>query len=146
MPTTEDGALTGLYTTHHGSSAADSYPNQPASSGSPETSFDLHLSAVAGNTLGGNGAPYTLWIQVIDLTAPGTAPPASLSPGKITTQNFDGTGPNWAASGSEYVSNQTFTITIPAGQSGHNFLYTASLVSHNNLQVWRIVGEPFTLC
>jgi hypothetical protein len=150
MPTAEDGALTGLYTSQHGSLAVDPYPNQPPTAGPAETSFDLHLSAVAGADLGGSGAPYTLTIQVIDQTAPGTTPPASLSPGVITNQTFDGTGPNWAPSGAQFVSNQTFTIppsgSLPAGLSGHNFVYTASLVSHNNVQVWSIVGEPFTLC
>jgi len=152
MPTAEDGALTGLYTTHHGSPAIDSYPNQPPTANPAETSFDLHLSAVAGANLGNSAAPYVLTIQLIDLMTPGTNPPASLSPGVINNQNFDGTGPNWASTPSgEFVSNQTFTIppspgTLPAGLSGHNFVYSATLVSHNNLQVWRIVSEPFTLC
>jgi hypothetical protein len=147
MPTAEDGALTALYTTHKGSTAQDSYPNQPATAGPPEGSFDLHLSASAGSSLGGTNASYTLTIQLIDLMTPGAAPPVGLSPGVIA-QTFDGAGAKvfWQPSGLDFVSNQTFTQTIPAGLSGHNFVYSASLVSAGNVQVWRIVSEPFTLC
>jgi hypothetical protein len=59
-----DAALTELATAQTGSKVADNTPNAPAS-----CSFDLVMEAVAGSALGSSGAPYTLTISAIDLTA-----------------------------------------------------------------------------
>ena len=150
MPTAEDGALTRLFTSQHGGTVEEDAPNQPASSGAPESSYDLHVEGVAGTVLGGGGAPYTLTITCFDKTT-GTAAPAALNPtaGQLNNpQSFS--SPPWNLSGPEYVTNQTFTIpatgSLPAGLSGHNFVYTASLVSKNSLQVWKADSNEFTLC
>jgi hypothetical protein len=149
MPTAEDGALTRLYTSQHSGSVEDDAPNQPGAGGPGENSYDLHLEAVAGDVLGGGGNPYTLTITAFDVTA-GTAAPA-LNPTAAQLNNPQSfSGPTWAKVGDEYVTEQTFTIpaagNLPAGLSGHTFIYTASLVSKNNLQVWKINSNEFTLC
>src|SRR5689334_20754082 len=56
--------LTAVSTAQTGSTVADTAPNAPASA-----SFDLIIRAVAGSALGSSGAPYTLTISAIDLTA-----------------------------------------------------------------------------
>ena len=59
-----DATLTALATAHTGSRVGDPAPNAPAAG-----AFDLVLGAVAGSALGSSGAPYTLTITAIDLTA-----------------------------------------------------------------------------
>jgi hypothetical protein len=147
MPEANDGELTRLITVHAGGTVEDPAPNTPPPGVSPpETTFDLHLEAVAGNALGSSGATYTLTITALDLTA-GVGQPG-LSPGPLA-QSFS--APNWLLSGAavaEFVTNQTFTITIPPSPSlsGHVFIYTASLVSTNFQEAWLIQSNPFVLC
>src|SRR5262249_57808369 len=59
-----NATLTALATAHTGSTVEDTAPNAPAAG-----TFDLVLDAVAGSALGSSGAPYTLTISAIDLTA-----------------------------------------------------------------------------
>src|SRR5262249_52295337 len=59
-----DATLTELTTAYTGSTVEDNAPNAPV-----DASFDLVVEAVAGNALGNSGAPYTLTISAIDLTA-----------------------------------------------------------------------------
>ena len=61
-----DARLTELTTAHTGSRVGDNAPNGPADAG-----FDLVIEAVAGAAVGNSGAPYTLTISAIDLTAVG---------------------------------------------------------------------------
>src|SRR5262249_56108221 len=75
-----DATLTELATAQSGSMVADNTPNAPAGG-----SFDLVVGAVAGGALGSSGAPYTLPISAIDLTAvsqprPPPTPPHALHP------------------------------------------------------------------
>ena len=81
-----DATLTELATAQSGSMVKDDAPNAPAGGG-----FDLIIAAVAGSALGSSGAPYTLTVSAIDLTAasqpglprsstrPSTAPAAGSS-------------------------------------------------------------------
>jgi hypothetical protein len=59
-----DATLTELATAQSGSMVEDKASNAPASG-----SFDLVVEAVAGSAVGNSGAPYTLTISAIDLTA-----------------------------------------------------------------------------
>jgi hypothetical protein len=59
-----DARLTGRATAHTGSMVHDHAPTAPASRG-----LDLILAAAAGGALGSPGAPYTLTISAIGLTA-----------------------------------------------------------------------------
>src|SRR5271165_2817416 len=147
MPEVNDGALTRLITVHTGGTVEDPAPNTPVPGGSPAPNFDLHLEGVAGNALGSSGATYTLTITALDLTAgAGASGLDPGGPGGMFAQSFSA-GSGWAPSGpAEYVTNQVFTIAIPAGLSGHVFMYTASLVSTNSDHAWFIQSNPFVLC
>jgi hypothetical protein len=148
MPQANDSELTRLITVHTGSTVEDPAPNTPPP-GSPnaQPTFDLHLEAVAGNVVGSSGEPYTLTITAVDVTAGGGI--AGLKPtggGVNTTNGQSFSGPLWSASGpAEFVTNQTFTINVPGGVSGHVFIYTASLVSKNFDQASFIQSSPFVL-
>ena len=145
MPGALDGALTRLITTHTGATVEDAAPNTPPPGDPPEPDFDLHLEGVAGNVLGGSGATYTLTSPAFDVTA-GQAAPAALSPGSPPLPQSFSSASGWDHTAAEYVTNQVFTIAIPAGLSGHVFVYTASLVSTNSEKVWFIQGSPFAIC
>jgi len=111
-----DATLTELASAQSGSMVADTAPNAPAAA-----SFDLILRAVAGSALGSSGAPYTLTISAIDLTA---VSQSWLS--QILHQAFDaadgwqlsGTGPDYQVRGWS-PSNQPryafFALIVPAG-------------------------------
>jgi hypothetical protein len=143
MPQANDGALTRLITVHTGGTVEDPAPNTPQPGNPAETTFDLHVEAVAGNTLGNSGATYQLTITASDLTAGAGAP--GLSPGTFAQSFSPGSG--WKPGGAdEYVTNQVFTINIPAGVSGHVFRYTGSLVSTDCEEAWLIRSDPFVLC
>ena len=120
-----DAALTELATAQSGSMVADNTPNAPASG-----SFDLVLRAVAGSALGSSGAPYTLTISAIDLTAVSRPWPA-----QILHQAFN-TASGWQLSGTgpDYQCTQTFPIAVPGRGpggplAGHTLQFVASLVS-----------------
>ena len=136
-----DATLTELATAQSGSMVADNTPNAPASG-----SFDLVVEAVAGSALGSSGAPYTLIISVIDLTAVGQGWPA-----QIQHQAFD-TANGWKLSGTgpDYECTQTFGYTVPGGGrggplAGHTLQFVASLVSHGAQIASIIQGEPFVI-
>jgi len=106
-----DAALTELATAQSGSMVADNVPNAPASG-----NFDLVLEAAAGSALGSSGAPYTLTISAIDLTAVSQPwPPHTLRQAFHAADGWQlsGTGP-------DYQCTQTFPIAIPVdGQAAH---------------------------
>ena len=90
-----DATLTGLATAQTGSRVADNTPNAPANPG-----FDLVLHAAAGSALGSSGAPYTLTISAIDLTAVSQPwPPQTLHQAfdPATGWQLSGTGPTTSA-------------------------------------------------
>ena len=136
-----DAALTELATAQSGSMVADNTPNAPAGG-----SFDLVLGAVAGSALGSSGAPYTLTISTIDLTAVSQPwPPQTLH------QAFD-TASGWQLSGTgpDYQCTQTFPIAIPGDGpggplAGHALQFVASLVSHGAQIASIIHSNPFVL-
>ena len=136
-----DATLTGLATAQTGSRVADTTPNAPASGG-----FDLVMKAVAGSALGSSGAPYTLTISAIDLTAVSQPwPPQTLR------QAFDATS-GWKPSGTgpDYECSQTFPIAVPGGGpggplAGHTLQCVASLVSRGAQIASIIHSAPFVL-
>lgn len=136
-----DAALTELATAQSGSRVADTTPNAPAGG-----SFDLVMEAVAGSALGSSGAPYTLTISAIDLTAVSRPWPP-----QILHQAFE-TASGWQLSGAgpDYQCTQTFPIAVPGGGpggplAGHALEFVASLVSHGAQIASIIHSAPFVL-
>jgi hypothetical protein len=136
-----DATLIELATAQSGSMVADNAPNAPASG-----SFDLVLAAVAGSALGSSGAPYTLTISAIDLTAVGQAWPA-----RILRQAFDiGSGWKLSGTGPDYECTQTFPIAVPGEGpggplAGHTLQFVASLVSQGAQIASIIHSHPFVI-
>jgi hypothetical protein len=135
-----DAMLTEVATAQSGSTVEDNAPNAPASG-----SFDLIVEAVAGSAVGNAGAPYTLQISAIDLTAVSQPWPAV-----AVAQAFDAaTGWKLSGSGPDYECTQTFPVTVPGGAggplAGHTLQYVASLVSHGGQIVSIIQSDPFVL-
>lgn len=99
-----DAMLTELTTAQNGSTVEDNAPNAPASA-----SFDLIVEAVAGSAVGNAGAPYTLTISAIDLTAVTQAWPA-----QILHQAF-AAADGWKLSGAgpDYECSQTYKYNVP---------------------------------
>jgi len=136
-----DATLTGLATAQTGSKVADSAPNAPANPG-----FDLVLHAAAGSALGSSGAPYTLTISAIDLTAVSQPwPPQTLD------QAFDAAS-GWQLSGAgpDYQCTQSFPIAVPGGGpggplAGHALQFVAALVSRGAQIASIIHSAPFVL-
>lgn len=136
-----DATLTELTTAQSGSTVEDNAPNAPASA-----SFDLVLEAVAGSALGNSGAPYTLTISAIDLTAVNQGLPT-----QTLHQAFD-TASGWKLSGAgpDYECVRTFPVPVPGGGpggplAGHTLQYVASLVSQGAQIVSIIESDPFVL-
>ena len=134
-------ALTGLTTAHTGSTLADPAPNAPAAD-----TFDLILHAAAGRALGNSGAPYTLTISAIDLTAVTQGWPT-----QTLHQAFDATcGWTLHGAGPDYQYTQTVTVPVPGGGpggplAGHTLQCVASLISHDAEIVSIIHSNPFVL-
>jgi hypothetical protein len=135
-----DAQMTELLTANAGSTVENSAPNAPGP-GTP--TFDLVVEAVAGNAIGGSGAPYTLTVTAMDLTDVKPAP--ALSPAIANPQHFDApTG--WKPNGLDFEYNKSFTIKVPKGvYKDHVLQYVASLVSPNGQIVSIIESEPFVL-
>lgn len=136
-----DAMLTELATAQSGSMVADNAPNAPTNS-----SFALVVEAVAGSALGSSGAPYTLTISAIDLTAVSQGWPT-----QILHQAFD-TASGWKLSGTgpDYECTQTFPITVPGGGPGgpladHTLQFVASLVSQGAQIASIIHSDPFVI-
>jgi hypothetical protein len=142
MPVNANHAtLTGLATAQTGSTVEDTAPNAPAAG-----SFDLILQAVAGGALGNSGAPYTLTISAIDLTAVTQGWPT-----QTLHQAFDAAnGWELTGTGPDYQCTQTIPITVPGGGpggplAGHTLQCVASLISHDAQIVSIIHSNPFVL-
>ena len=136
-----DATLTELATAQSGSMVADNAPNAPAAA-----SFDLVVQAVAGSALGSSGAPYTLTISAIDLTAANQGWPT-----QTLHQAFD-TANGWELSGAvpDYQCTQTFPIAVPGGGpggplAGHTLQCVATLVSQGAQIATIIRSPPFVL-
>jgi hypothetical protein len=132
-----DATLTELATAQTGSMVNDDAPNAPAGGG-----FDLILGAVAGSALGSSGAPYTLTISAIDLTAA-----SQPWPPQILHQAFDAAS-GWKLSGTgpDYACTQTIPHTTPGGPlAGHALRFVATLVSPGAQIVAIGQGDPFVL-
>jgi hypothetical protein len=133
-------ALTGLTTAHTGSTRADPAPNAPAAD-----RFDLILHAAAGRALGNSGAPYTLTISAIDLTAVTQGWPTH-----TLHQAFDATC-GWALNGAgpDYQCTQTVAVPVPGGPggplAGHTLQCVATLISRGAQIASIIHSDPFVL-
>jgi hypothetical protein len=136
-----DATLTELATAHTGSMIQDNAPNAPA-----DASFDLVIGATAGNAVGHCGAPYTLTISAIDLTAV-----AQPWPSQVLAQAFNpATGWELSGAGPNYEYTQTIPIAVPGGGpggplAGHTLQFVASLVSQGAQIVSIIQGDLFVL-
>lgn len=132
--------LTGLATTHTGSTVGHHAPNAPGAD-----SFDLIVQAAAGRALGNSGTPYTLSISAIDLTAVTQGWPTH-----TLHQAFDAAN-GWKLSGTgpDYQCTHTVAVPVPGGiggpLAGHVLQCVASLVSHGAQIVSIIHSEPFVL-
>jgi hypothetical protein len=135
-----DATLTQLATAQTGSMVHDDAPNAPASG-----AFDLIIAAAAGSALGSSGAPYTLTISAIDLTAA-----SQPWPPQILHQAFDAAS-GWKLSGTgpDYACTQTIPHTIPGGPggplAGHALRFVATLVSPGAQIVAIGQSDPFVL-
>ena len=136
-----DATLIALATAHTGSTVEDTAPNAPAAG-----TFDLVLGAVAGSALGSSGAPYTLTISAIDLTAVTQGWPT-----QTLHQAFD-TANGWTLSGTgpDYQCTQTVPVPVPGGGpggplAGHTLQCVASLISQGAQIVAIRQSDPFAL-
>ena len=136
-----DALLTAVATAQTGSTVPDIAPNAPASA-----SFDLIIRAAAGSALGSSGAPYTLTISAIDLTAVSQGWPT-----QTLHQAFDAAN-GWKRSGTgpDYQCIQTVAVPVPGGGpggplAGHTLQCVASLVSQGAQIASIIHSDPFVL-
>jgi len=136
-----DAMLTAVATAQTGSTVADTAPNAPASA-----SFDLIIRAAAGSAVGSSGAPYTLTISAIDLTAVTQGWPT-----QTLHQAFDAAN-GWKLSGTgpDYQCTQTVPVPVPGGGpggplTGHMLQCVASLVSQGAQIASIINSAPFVL-
>jgi len=136
-----DATLTSLSTAQAGSMVKDTAPNAPAAG-----RFDLILHAAAGRALGNSGAPYTLTISAIDLTAVTQGWPT-----QTLHQAFDAAN-GWTLSGTgpDYQCRQTFAVPVPGGGpggplAGHTLQCVASLITQGAQIVSIINSNPFVL-
>jgi len=136
-----DAVLTTVATAQTGSMVADTAPNAPASA-----SFDLIIRAAAGSALGNSGAPYTLTISAIDLTAVSQGWPT-----QTLHQAFDAAN-GWKLSGTgpDYQCTQIVPVPVPGGGpggplAGHTLQCVASIVSQGAQIASIIHSDPFVL-
>jgi hypothetical protein len=136
-----DATLTALATAHTGSTVPATAPNAPAAG-----TFDLVLHAAAGRALGSSGAPYTLTISAIDLTAVTQGWPTQTLHQAFDTANgwmISGTGPH-------YQCTQTIAVPVPGGGpggplAGHTLQCVATLISQDTQTAAIIHSNPFVL-
>ncbi len=143
MPQANDAELTRLFTASVSKVPAveDNEPNTPAPGGTtPASTIYLVLEAVAGNVRGGDGSDYYLYLDAVGDT-----------PGAPALQNFalhqEFKNPPWQPGGmaGNFISLQTFSVTVPAGARGHVYHYEGRLVSLNNDVVSFIQSNRFIL-
>src|SRR5689334_11671449 len=138
-----DARIAKLTVAQTGGDVQEVAPNAPATGvGSPAPDFDLVLEMEAGSSVGGN---YTLTCTCFDHTAgarnPAMDPPPPLNgPGQFAVSPWT---PNTTTN--ENTFDETSTIPVPGGVSGHVFSYTIALVSANGQQVDAIESPLFIL-
>jgi len=143
VPQSNDAEFTHLYTASTGLDVEDDQPNSPAPGGAaPATSFDLHVEAVAGNTLGGSGVNYVLTLTCIDdvTAAPNTAMSSTFNQQFLTANGWN---PGGAAG--NFVKEQVIPVPVPANVAGHTFHYEGRLVSVDNQIISHIQSNQFIL-
>jgi hypothetical protein len=142
MPNANDAELTELYTAATGLDVEDNEPNTGPPGTPPAADYDLHVEAVAGQSIGNSKGDYTIVLTCIDETL--AAPNAGMS--RTVNQEFkqaDGWAPGGAAG--NFHKEETFTIAVPANVRGHVFRYVGTLLSDNNEVVSFIESNRFVL-
>jgi hypothetical protein len=145
-----DARIAKLTVAQTGGDVQEVAPNAPATGvGGPAPNFDLVLEMEAGSSVGGN---YTLTCTCFDHTAgarnPAMEPPSPpVPPGSFLNGPGQFAVPPWTPNitTNENTFDQTATIAVPAGVSGHVFSYTIALVSANGQQVDAIESPLFVL-
>jgi hypothetical protein len=140
---TNDARIAKLTVAQTGGDVQEVAPNAPATGvGPPAPNFDLVLEMEAGSSVGGS---YTLTCTCFDHTA-GAANNA-MKPGAPLNGTDTFAGPNWVGNTAtnENTFDNTVTISVPGGVSGHVFSYTIALVSANGQQVDTTQSPLFTL-
>jgi hypothetical protein len=138
-----DARIAKLTVAQTGGDIQEVAPNAPSTGvGPPAPNFDLVLEMEAGSSVGGN---YTLTCTCYDHTA--GARNATMDPPAPLNGLDQFAGPNWTPNIATNENNfdQTVTIAVPAGVSGHVFSYTISMVSANGQQVDAIESPLFIL-
>jgi hypothetical protein len=138
-----DARIAKLTVAKSGGDLQEVAPNAPdTGTGTPAPAFDLVLEMEAGANVGGN---YTLTCTCYDHTA-GAANPA-MDPGPPLNGAGQFAVAPWASGGAtnDFTFDQTVSINVPGGVSGHVFSYTIALVSANFQQVDTAQSPLFTL-
>jgi hypothetical protein len=141
VPQSNVADLMELYSAETGVPVQNNEPNNGSPGGPPASSFELHLEAVAGSTIGDSAGNYRLMVTCIDDML--AAPNATMSPGTLN-QQFN-TANGWMPAGPSFLKEQVFTITVPPNVAGHVFHYIATLVSDDGGIVSFIESNPFIL-
>jgi hypothetical protein len=126
MPQANDAELTRVVSTSLGTPGVeDDEPNTGGPGASPATSFYINVEGVAGNVKGNDKSDYTLYLShVADTGGPALA-------NFVRRQDFS--SPTWRSvpPAGNFVTDQQFTVNVPAGASGHVYYYEVRLVSDN---------------
>jgi hypothetical protein len=131
MPEANDAELTRLFTASVSRAPAveDDEPNTGGPGNSAATEFYLFVEGVAGNVRGNDLSNYRLYLDAFADT-PGAPALASFA----LDQEFK--DPPWTPGGQagNYVTQQVFTIPVPAGgvARGHVYHYEGRLVGIND--------------
>ena len=127
-----DARIAKLTVAQTGGDVQEVAPNAPSAVGGPAPSFDLVLEMEAGSAVGGN---YTLTCTCFDHTAGASNPAMDPGPPLNGAGQFAVAPWNPNPATNEYTFDQTVTINVPGGVSGHVFSYSIALVSANYQQV-----------
>ena len=140
MPQANDAELTELYTASATNRNVEN--NEPNADG-PANTFVVRLQGVAGSVRGNDASNYTLRIDCIDDTL--AAPNGGMSIAPQGQDFSNAAGSDWQPAGSDFVKEQTETITVDPGAAGHVLHYVATLVGVNNDVVSFIESNRFIL-
>lgn len=138
-----DARIAKLTVAQTGGDVQEVAPNAPATGvGPPAPNFDLVLEMEAGSSVGGS---YTLTCRCFDHTQ--GAANTAMDPGAPLNGPDTFAGPNWSGNvaTNENTFDNTVTINVPGGVSGHVFSYTIALVSANGQQVDTTQSPLFVL-
>lgn len=138
-----DARIAKLTVAQSGGDIQEVAPNAPATgTSSPGTAFDLVLEMEAGGSVAGN---YNLTCTCFDHTD--GVHVAAMDPGAPLNGSDNFQSANWFqnTTTNELNFDNTVSIGVPGGKSGHVFSYTVALVSTNGQQVDTTQSPLFTL-